>query len=124
MRYKEIRMRLLAAQSAGQAAAIARETGVELSTEQAEKLFQEIQSRRAAEMNTLDPGELEAVSGGRCDLPGVCKATVEADEIQYQDGAISKVLTSSWCWWGTDYCSYTTETYSDTGIEFGHLYPD
>lgn len=122
MRYSEIKMRLLTAENAEQAAAIAREDGVELSAQEAEKLFREIQMRRAAEATQLDPSELEAVSGGN----GMefCKSTVEADEIEYKNGEISKILTTSWCWRGSDYCSYWTETYSDTGIEFGHLYPD
>ena len=124
MNHREIKARLLAAGSAEEAAAIAKEEGLALAAAQAEALFREILACREAQ--PLDESELTAVSGGAegDTLPGICKATVEADEIQYKDGAISKVLTSSWCWWGTDYCSYTTETYSDTGIEFGHLYPD
>ena len=99
MSHNEIKKRLLAARSAEEAASIAREDGLELSAAQAEALFREIQMRKAAEVHPLDPVELETVSGGGegDTLPGICKATVEADFIAYEDGKIARVATSSWC---------------------------
>lgn len=125
MNHNEIKKRLLKAESAEEAAAIALENGIELSAEGAENLFREIQMRRKAESesNRLDPRELDTVTGGT-NRSEYCKATVEADELIYKNGELDTILTSSWCWFGTDYCDYATETYKDTGITFGHLYPD
>lgn len=114
MNHNEIKARLLQAESAEDAAAIVKENGVELSTEQAARLFEEIKARRAAEANPLDATELDAVSGGMYErrLDGVCKATVEGSMVRYdENGNVTGFHTTSWCWLGTDYCKFATESY-------------
>ena len=96
-----------------QAAAIARACGMELTAEEVEKLFQEIQLRKdaLAEPRKLDMDEMEAVSGGSKGLP-ICKGTITCSMVGFDSkGNIISFSTQSWCWSGADYCMYWTETY-------------
>lgn len=121
MNHNEIKARLLQAENVEEVTAIAKENGLELTGEQAEKLFQEILARRAADSapQKLDEKELDAVAGGGY-LPGVCKATVEIDSCTIKNHEVVEATTQSRCWRGPDYCSYWTETYEDSGVKITH----
>ena len=101
-RNDELTVRLKRAASAEQAAEIMKESGHELSEEEAEQLWSEIQKQRGDRDLSLE--ELDAVSGGsdRDWLTDGCAATVEAD---------------SWCW-SNDYCSAAEVTYDNNPVKF------
>ena len=121
MNHNEIKARLLQAENVEEVIAIVKENGVELSAEQAARLFEEIKARRAAEAGAekLDEKELDAVAGGGY-LPGVCKATVEIYSCTIKNHEVVEATTQSRCWNGPDYCSYWTETYEDSGVKITH----
>ena len=78
--------KLLAAQSAEEAAAIAKAAGQEIAPEDIPHLWDEIGRRRERTDKTLSPDELEAVSGG------------DADRDWLEDGCAASVEPNSWCW--------------------------
>ena len=61
---KELKAKLLAAQSAEEAAALVKSNGQEITSEEAEKLWEEIEHIREAEGRKLSKDELDAVSAG------------------------------------------------------------
>ena len=120
MNHTEIRQRFLEAETVEQAAAVARECGMELSTEETAKLFEEIRLRREtlAESRELDMNELAAVAGGHpSPVPSVCKGSIMADGITVDaSGKVIEIAEADWCWGGPDFCYYWTEDYKDTGV--------
>ena len=121
MNHNEIKQRLMKVENVEQTVIAARECGMELSAEEAEKLFNEIQLRKKAEAEPreLDMDELESVSGGSY-VPSVCKGDIYATMITFDNqGNIVAIHTDSWCWGGPDWCVWWTETYEDTGIHVG-----
>jgi Zn-dependent M16 (insulinase) family peptidase len=60
----ELKAKLLAAQSAEEAAALVKSNGQEITSEEAEKLWEEIEHIREAEGRKLSKDELDAVSAG------------------------------------------------------------
>lgn len=93
---KELKAKLLAAQSEEELAALVKADGQEITAEEAEKLWKEITGKRAQDGRELSLDELEAVSGGSRDwnMYG-CQATVEEE---------------SWCW-SNDSCFYNDVVY-------------
>ena len=79
----ELKAKLLAAQSAEEAAALLKADGQEITAEESALLWKEITSKRGQNGKELSLDELEAVSGGRDYGTEGCAATVEPD---------------SWCW--------------------------
>ena len=114
MSYNEIEQRLMKAESAEEAIAVAKENGVELTAEQAARLFEEISARKAAVK--LDVDELTAVTGGDNlqRLDGICKATVEVSMVSIDKyGNIFGFRVEGWCWFGSDSCMWQVETYPE-----------
>ena len=60
----ELKAKLLAAQSAEEAAALVKSNGQEITAEESEKLWEEIEHIREAEGRKLSKDELDAVSAG------------------------------------------------------------
>ena len=74
----ELKAKLLAVQSAEEAAALMKADGQEITAEDAAKLWEEIERKRDSDGKELSPDELDAVSGGgRNWLFDGCAATVE-----------------------------------------------
>ena len=65
----------------------------------ADRVWQEIESRRSAKSEKLDLGELDAVSGG-------------ADRDWKKDGCAATVEIGSWCW-SNDHCVMFDVTYDN-----------
>ena len=116
MNHNEIKMHLMKAKSVEEVITIAEETGLALTAEQAEKLFNEIHTRKAA--GKLDENELTAITGGSKEY-AFCKNTVRAEYSNFtNDGKVTQ-MTCHRCWEGMDYCTIWTETYSDVeGVDF------
>lgn len=117
MNHNEIKARLLKAENAEEVVAIAKEAGVELNAEQAEKLFGEVLARRAAAEapQKLDEDELAAVAGGG-ELP-ICKGSIKVDGVTEGPGRqIVSIWSPEWCWGGPDYCYKWTETYDGINV--------
>lgn len=79
----ELKSRLFKAQSADQVMEIIRESGQEITAEDADHLFQEIS--RFKEGSEFSEDELEAVTGG-------------VDRDWEKDGCAATVEPDSWCW--------------------------
>ena len=116
MNHNEIKKHLMKAKSVEEVIAIAEETGLALTAEQAEKLFNEIHTRKAA--GKLDENELIVITGGSKEYD-FCKNTVRAEYCNFtNDGKVTQMHCHR-CWEGTDYCTCWTETYSDVeGVDF------
>lgn len=80
----ELKKTLLAVQNAGEAAALMKAAGRELTAEDAAHLWAEIQKGKEQDGRELSPDELEAVSGG-------------ADRNWETDGCAATVEAGSWC---------------------------
>ena len=74
----ELKAKLLAAQSAEEAAALVKSNGQEITSEDAAHLWEEISRHRNQDGSELSTDELEAISGGRNAMTEGCAATVEA----------------------------------------------
>ncbi len=92
----KLKAKLLAAQSAGEVAALLEAEGRELSPEDAARIWEGLEARREDD-GALSLDELEAVSGG-------------ADRDWLKDGCAATVEPGSDCW-GTDSCSLLPVTY-------------
>ena len=116
MNHNEIKKHLMKAKSVEEVITIAEETGLALTAEQAEKLFNEIHTRKAA--GKLDENELIVITGGSKEYD-FCKNTVRAEVSKFtHDGKVFDMQCQR-CWGGLDYCTYWTETYSDVeGVDF------
>lgn len=115
MNHNEIKEHLMKAETVEEVITIAKETGLALTAGQAEKLFNEIHTRKAA--GKLDDNELSAITGGSKEYD-FCKATVRAETCNFRDGKVYQMHCHR-CWEGADYCTWWTETYSDVeGIDF------
>ena len=101
---KELKKKLLAAQSAEEAAELVKADGQEITAEDTERIWGEITKRREKDIQMLSLDELEAVSGGgdlrNWPVDG-CAATVEPD---------------SWCW-SNDACEVSEVEYKDPPID-------
>ena len=116
MNHNEIKEHLMKAETVEDVITIAKETGLALTAEQAEKLFNEIHTYKAA--GKLDENELAAITGGTKEYD-FCKNTVRAEVSNFtREGKIFKMECQR-CWEGVDYCTFWTATYSDVeGVEF------
>ena len=101
---KELKKKLLAAQSAEEVAELVKADGQELTAEDNERIWEEITKRREKDVRTLSLDELEAVSGGS----------------EYRnwpvDGCAASVEPDSMCW-SNDACSVSEVEYTDPPID-------
>ena len=82
---KNLKSRLLTAQSAEEAAELVKADGQEITPEDAVRIWEEISRKREKDGKELSLDELEAVSGGRdYEIEG-CAATVEPDSLCWSD---------------------------------------
>lgn len=99
---KELKSRLLAAQSAEEAAAMMKEGGQEITPEETAHLWEEIKKVREQEGKALSVDELDAVSGGK-------------DRDWVKDGCAATVEYGSWCS-SNDMCYTWDVTYKNQPI--------
>ena len=89
MNHNEIKERLMQAENVEDVTTIAKETGLALTAGQAEKLFNEIHTRKAA--GKLDENELTAITGGSKEY-AFCKNTVRAEYSNFtNDGKVTQM---------------------------------
>ena len=105
---KDLKAKLLAAQSEEELAALVKADGQEITAEEAEKLWKEITGKRAQDGRELSLDELEAVSGG-------------ADRNWATEGCAGTVEYGSWCD-SNDKCIVWDVTYDFQPT--GHLCPN
>ena len=86
---KELKTKLLAAESAEEVTELIKADGQEITAEDAVHLWEEIERKRNADGKELSLDELDAITGGRDWPTQGCAATVEP---------------GSDCWFGTDFC--------------------
>jgi len=107
----ELKAKLLAVRSAGEAATLLKDAGVD--APMAERLWTELKHKREANGKELSPEELEAISGG-------------ADRDWLTDGCAATVEPGSWCgsndacwYWDVEYAHEPKEICPKCG---GYLY--
>ena len=101
----ELKKKLLAAKSAEEAAELVKTAGQEITAEDAEKLWKEIEARRERDGRELSPDELEAVSGG------------DADRDWLEDGCAATVEPGSDCYFSNDFCNWVYVTYAHKPVD-------
>ena len=113
----ELKAKLLAAQSAGEAAELVKKTGQEITPEGAALLWEKITRKREQDGQTLSLNELDAVGGGRDYLKEGCAATVEPnslcwsnDRCYFDDVGYEYTPCNRTC----PYCGYGIAVYVDS----------